>query len=198
MISIGVLGPATFNSLPSSSVILRTLPKHVPTTIGSPCFKVPFCTSNVATGPLPLSSFASITVPVARRLGFALSSCISATVRIVSSNSWIPSPFFADVLTKILSPPHSSGMIPCSASSLFTLSGFAVGLSILFTAIIIGTFAALAWSIASSVWGITPSSAATTIIAISVTLAPLARIAVNASWPGVSKNVTFLPFTLIW
>ena len=36
----------------------------------------------------------------------------------------------------------------------------------------IGTLAALAWLIASSVWGITPSSAATTMIAISVTRAP--------------------------
>ena len=45
----------------------------------------------------------------------------------------------------------------------------------------IGTFAALAWLIASSVWGITPSSAATTTTAMSVTFAPRARIAVNAS-----------------
>ncbi len=35
-------------------------------------------------------------------------------------------------------------------------------MSILLTATIIGTSAALAWSIASTVWGITPSSAATT------------------------------------
>ena len=48
----------------------------------------------------------------------------------------------------------------------------------------IGTLAALAWLIASSVWGMTPSSAATTTTAMSVTLAPRARIAVNASWPG--------------
>ena len=34
----------------------------------------------------------------------------------------------------------------------------------------------------------TPSSAATTSTAISVTLAPRARISVNASWPGVSTN----------
>ena len=29
----------------------------------SPCFKVPFCTRSVATGPRPLSSRASMTVP---------------------------------------------------------------------------------------------------------------------------------------
>ena len=57
----------------------------------------------------------------------------------------------------------------------------------------IGTLAARAWLIASSVWGMTPSSAATTITAMSVTRAPRARIAVNASWPGVSRKTTFLP-----
>ena len=57
----------------------------------------------------------------------------------------------------------------------------------------IGTFAALAWLIASSVWGMTPSSAATTTTAMSVTFAPRARIAVNASWPGVSRKTTRLP-----
>ena len=55
----------------------------------------------------------------------------------------------------------------------------------------IGTFAARAWLTASTVWGITPSSAATTRITISVAWAPRARMAVNASWPGVSRKVTF-------
>ena len=62
----------------------------------------------------------------------------------------------------------------------------------------IGTSAALAWSIASSVWGITPSSAATTITAMSVTWAPRARMAVKASWPGVSRNVIDLPLWRTW
>jgi len=66
----------------------------------------------------------------------------------------------------------------------------ASGLSILLTTMTMGTPAALAWSMASTVWGITPSSAATTMAAMSVTLAPRARIAVNAAWPGVSMNVT--------
>ena len=57
----------------------------------------------------------------------------------------------------------------------------------------IGTLAAFAWLIASSVWGMTPSSAATTTTAMSVTRAPRARIAVNASWPGVSRKTTRLP-----
>ena len=63
----------------------------------------------------------------------------------------------------------------------------------MFIAITSGTLAAFAWLIASSVWGITPSSAATTMTAMSVTRAPRARIEVNASWPGVSRNTRRLP-----
>ena len=44
-------------------------------------------------------------------------------------------------------------------------------------------------AMASLVCGITPSSAATTRITMSVALAPRARIAVNAAWPGVSRKV---------
>ena len=51
------------------------------------------------------------------------------------------------------------------------------------------TPAALAWLIASSVWGLMPSFAATTKITMSVVLAPLARIEEKAAWPGVSMNV---------
>ncbi len=69
-----------------------------------------------------------------------------------------------------------------------TRSGFASGRSILFTATTIGTSAARACEIDSRVCGMTPSSAATTSTAMSVTFAPRARMAVNASWPGVSRN----------
>jgi hypothetical protein len=44
----------------------------------------------------------------------------------------------------------------------------------------------------------TPSSAATTSTAMSVTLAPRARMAVNASWPGVSRNVIRRPSWSAW
>ena len=67
----------------------------------------------------------------------------------------------------------------------------ALSLSILLIATMISIPAAFAWLIASIVCGITPSSAATTKIAISVDWAPLIRIDVNASCPGVSKNVIF-------
>ena len=74
-----------------------------------------------------------------------------------------------------------------------TRSGLASGLSILLTAMIIGTPAALACWMASMVWGITPSSAATTITTMSVTLAPRARMEVKAAWPGVSMKVMRSP-----
>jgi hypothetical protein len=44
-----------------------------------------------------------------------------------------------------------------------------------------------------TVCGMTPSSAATTSTTMSVTLAPRARIAVKAAWPGVSMKVILLP-----
>ena len=79
-----------------------------------------------------------------------------------------------------------------------TRSGFASGRSILFTATTIGTSAARACEIDSLVCGMTPSSAATTSTAMSVTFAPRARIAVNASWPGVSRNVMRRPLWSAW
>ena len=61
------------------------------------------------------------------------------------------------------------------------LSGLAVSRSILLIAITIGTSAAREWLMASIVCGITASSAATTTMTRSVTWAPRARMAVNAS-----------------
>ena len=106
----------------------------------------------------------------------------------------MPVPIFAEIGTNSYVPPQSVDRISSSASSLLTLSGFAASLSILFIAMMIGTPAAFAWLTASLVCGFTPSSAATTMMTISVILAPLARIAVKASWPGVSIKVMFLPF----
>ena len=93
----------------------------------------------------------------------------------------MPSPVFAETGTISMVPPQSTGCNPCSTSCCFTRSGCASGLSILLIATTIGTLAALTCAIASFVCGMTPSSAATTRIATSVTFAPRARIAVNAS-----------------
>ena len=95
----------------------------------------------------------------------------------------------AETSTVMVSPPHASGTRPCSESCWSTRLGSASSRSILLTATTMGTSAALAWSMASTVWGITPSSAATTSTTMSVTSAPRARMAVNASWPGVSMKV---------
>ena len=79
------------------------------------------------------------------------------------------------------------------ASSSLIFSGRALGLSTLLMAKIIGTPATWAWLIASLVWGMMLSSAAITMIATSVILAPRALIAVKASWPGVSRKAILLP-----
>ena len=130
-----------------------------------------------------------MTVPVAGPERTARSSMISACNRMLSSSASTPSPVLADTFANIVSPPQSSGITSSFASSCLMRSGSAPGLSILLMATMIGTPPALAWRTASSVCGMTPSSAATTIMTISVTLAPRARIAVKASWPGVSRNV---------
>ena len=194
-ISTGVEGPASFTFLPLSSIMARTLPELAPAAIKSPTRRVPFCTRMVATGPFPLSSSASITRPLALLFGFAFNSPTSAVRRIISRRLSMPSPVCADTGAKMVLPPQSSGISSYSDNSCFTLSIFALGLSILLMATMISTPAAFAWLIASTVCGITPSSAATTKMAMSVALAPRIRIAVNASCPGVSRKVIFCPST---
>ncbi len=174
------------------------MPATAPATTVSPTLSVPSWTRTVATGPRPLSRRASRTVPTAGFVGLALTSWRSATRSSISSSCSRFCFFFAETLTKTVLPPHSSGMRPRSESCWRTRSGCASGLSILLTATTIGTPAAFAWSMASSVWGITPSSAATTRTTMSVTLAPRARMRVNASWPGVSRKTTFRVPTSTW
>ena len=83
-----------------------------------------------------------------------------------------PAPVGAETSRTIVSPPHSSGTSSCSVSCWRTRVGSASSRSTLVTATTIGTSAARAWLIASIVCGITPSSAATTRIAMSVICAP--------------------------
>ncbi|GFI63970.1 hypothetical protein IMSAG117_01387 [Lactobacillaceae bacterium] len=193
VISTGVAGVAFLIERPRASVIVRTRPKVLPTTIGSPTCNVPCCTSNEATEPLPLSSRASITEPAPCCLALAFNSSISASSKIISSNSSKFLLNLAEISTKIVSPPQLSGISSYSDNCSMTWFGLAPGLSILLTATMIGTLAALAWLIASIVCGITPSSAATTKTVISVISAPRARMLVKAACPGVSKNVIVLP-----
>ena len=179
--STGIDGPASLMLLPSSSVIARTRPYTLPTKMLSPFFSVPLCTKIVATAPLPLSNLASITKPLAGASTGALSSKISAWSKTFSSKLSMFKFCLAEISTNGTSPPYASGTTSSETNSLVTRSAFASGLSILLIATTIGTPAALAWAIASLVCGITPSSAATTKITISVAAAPRARIAVKAS-----------------
>ena len=186
-------GPAS-STPPAASAMVRTLPWVVPATTMSPGRRVPAATMTVAQGPERRSRWASMTVPAAGRDGLADSCSSSATRAMVSNKSSTPVPFLAEMLTHGTSPPHSSHTTPASDSSRLTRSGLAPSLSILLMATMMGTPAALAWEIASTVWGRTPSSAATMMTAMSVTRVPRARIAENASCPGVSKKViSFCP-----
>ena len=144
----------------------------------------------VATGPLPTSSFDSRTTPAARPVAGDSSSSTSATSWIASRRPSMLSFCSAEILTMTVSPPHSSGTRPCSERPFMTRSGLADSRSILLMATMIGTSAALAWLIASTVCGMTPSSAATTSTTMSVASAPRARIAVKAACPGVSIKVS--------
>ena len=110
----------------------------------SPTRSVPFCTSTVATGPRPLSSFASSTAPWPGAFGFAFSSPMSVTSRIISSSRSRFCFFFAETGTVTVWPPHCSGIRPRSPRSFMTRSGLASGLSILLIATMIGTPAARA------------------------------------------------------
>ena len=118
---------------------------------------------------------------------------MSAVNNTISSSLSIPSPFIAEIGTIIVSPPHSSAIKLFSANCPLTRSGLAVSLSILLIATTIFALAFLAKRIASRVCGLTPSSAATTIITTSVKVAPCCLRAAKASCPGVSSKVILRP-----
>ena len=75
-----------------------------------------------------------------------------------------------------------------------TFIGLAAGRSHLLMATMIVTWASRACWIASRVCGMMPSSAAMMMTAMSVRFAPRAHIALNAAWPGVSRNVISRPW----
>ena len=194
----GVDGPASSTEMPWSSIRARARPHEAPATTGSPTRRVPCWTSTVATGPLPMSRFDSRTTPRARSVGSARRSSISATTPRLTSSSSIPVFSSAETSTVTVSPPQASGTSSFSASWLSTLWGSAFSRSTLLIATTIGTSATRAWLMASTVWGMTPSSAATTRTTMSVESAPRARIEVNASWPGVSMKVSRWPSRSTW
>ena len=138
----------------------------------------------------------SKTTPVAFDSKSVFKSKISAWREIASINLSKFNFVLADISTINVSPDKSSAINSCSKSWFLIFWGSASGRSHLLIATTIGTFAAFAWFIDSTVWGFTPSSAATTKTTISVNLDPLALISVNAAWPGVSINVNLsFPFS---
>ena len=144
-ISTGIEGPASSTDFPVSSVMARTRPNTLPASSTSPRLSVPDCTSTVATGPLPLSSRASMTRPFAAPSRGAFSSSTSACNSTFSSKVSIPAPVRAETSTNGTSPPYSSGTTSWATSSCLTRSGLASGLSILLIATTSCTPAALAW-----------------------------------------------------
>ena len=130
----------------------------------------PSARARVATGPRPRSRCASRTVPRAGPSGSPFSSARSATTRIVSSSvSRLSFALRRDVDELVVAAPLGRDHAVLGELGADPV-GLASSLSILLTATTIGTSAALAWSSASSVCGITPSSAATTSTTMSVTL----------------------------
>ena len=99
----------------------------------------------------------------------------------MSNSSFIFVPSFALIGIIGVSPPQSSGITLYVANSCLMFSILASSLSILLIATINGTFASFIHLIVSTVCGFTPSSAATTNTAISVTWTPLDLIEENAS-----------------
>ena len=166
--------------------------------MASPIFKVPFCTITVAVGPRPTSWRASTITPSVTASGFAFNSINSACSKIMSSSSSTPSALRAEIGTVTTSPPQSSEATDLSCICVLTLSASAPFVSILLMATRRVPWARWANFKASSVWGINPSSAATTKTETSVKFAPLSRILEKAACPGVSRKVIFWLLCSIW
>ena len=174
---------------PTAFNMMRTGARARPTMTLMPALKVPSVMISVAAIPRFWSRCASITYPSAGFEASALYPSSSATMRMRSRRSSMPTPVFADIAAHGTSPPSLSRYTPCSIRVLCARSTSAFGLSILLMATMKGIAASLMLARASSVCAFTPSSAATTSIAMSAARAPRCRMAVNAAWPGVSMNV---------
>ena len=108
--SKGVDGPAETIFLPLSLTNPLIRPNSCPLIMISPFLSVPLCTRIVAIGPRPLSNRDSITTPEAGPVSIAFNSSISDCNKTLPNNVSIPSPVRAETWTKIVSPPHSSGI----------------------------------------------------------------------------------------
>mgnify|MGYP007043249478 CR=1 FL=1 len=135
-----------------------------------------------------------MTVPLAARSGLAFSSIMSAVSRIISSKSSMPCLVWAETGMQGVSPPHSSGTSSYSVSCSFTRSGLAPSLSILLIATMMDT---PALGVVDGLHGLGHDAVVRGHHQHGNVrhLAPRARIAVKASWPGVSRKVMSRPST---
>ena len=127
------------------------MPHVLPTTKKSPFFNFPLAIRTVDTGPFPLSIFDSITTPVAKSEIEALRSSSSDCNKIFSLSLSKFIFFNADTSTNKVSPLRSSATSSYLIRSFLIFVIFLLGKSHLLIATIIGTFAALACLIASTV-----------------------------------------------
>jgi hypothetical protein len=106
-----------------------------------------------------------------------------------SSSASTPWPVLADTGTTGESPPYSSGTTPCVSSSCFTFSGIGLVLVDLVHRHDQRHFGRL--GVVDRLDGLRHDAVVGGHhqITMSVACAPRARIAVNASWPGVSRKV---------
>ena len=102
----------------------------------------------------------------------------------------MPIPVCADTSTACTSPPACSSGTPMAMRLANARGVRALDIRTLSARRRVAIRAAMMCAAASLVWGITPSSAAHTSTATSVTLAPRLRIALKAACPGVSRKVS--------
>ena len=166
----GTAGPASATCLPVASNSARTRPNSWPAMIGSPARSVPRLTSTVATGPRPFSMLDSSTTPTARPVCGALRSSTSACSSIGLEQ-------LVDALARArrdVDEHHVAAPFLGDHVLLAEIVAHAVGIRVVLVDLVDRDddrhFAARACWIASIVCGMTPSSAATTRITMSVTL----------------------------
>ncbi len=135
--------------LKSSIFLILSKDEFVPTT--SPTLKEPSVKSKVAVGPLKLSRYDSTTTPSPGFSESVFNSSISDTNKINSKISGMPFLVLAEISSEGIFPPKDSTKNPSFCNSLFTFSGLASGLSILFKAIITGIWTSLILEITSLV-----------------------------------------------
>ncbi len=143
-------------SSPCSSTMRRTRPYASPATTSRRTRSVPRAMSTVATGPRPRSRCASIATALASMSGVRRSPARHPPSTAPLQQRVDVGALLAEMSTNMESPPPTPpppGLYSVSCARI--LAGSAPSLSILLTATTIGTSAACAWLMASTVCGMT-------------------------------------------